>query len=137
MFYSRFLTKRFVLNNEISLSASNIDIDLLDNKKSVEIKLFMFSKLVAIETMVELEVFYPNLQGFVTGVNLHISLNGETKSGYTNTTFHSSAGLRQNTVRNTAIKLGSIDSFFIWTNWNKSSFSILSQISILHTVSNI
>ena len=100
----------------MNLSASNLDIDLLDNKKSVEIKLFMFSKLVAIEAMVELEVFYPNLQGFVTGVNLHISLNGETKSGDTNTTLHSSAGLRQNTVRNTAIKFRSIDSFFIWTN---------------------
>lgn len=100
----------------MNLLASNIDIDLLDNKNSVEIKLLMFSKLVAIETVVELEVFYPNLQGFVTGVNLHISLNGETKSGDTNTTLHSSAGLRQNTVRNTAIKLWSIDSFFIWTD---------------------
>ena len=105
-----------MLNNEINLSVCNIDIDLLNNKKSIEIKLFMFSELVAIEAMVELEVFYPNLQGFVTGINLHISLNGETKSGDTNTTLHSSAGLRQNTVRNTAIKLWSIDSFFIWTN---------------------
>ena len=100
----------------MNLLASNIDIDLLDNKNSVEIKLLMFSKLVAIETVVELEVFYPNLQGFVTGINLYISLNGETKSGDTNTTLHSSAGLRQNTVRNTAIKLWLIDSFFIWTN---------------------
>lgn len=100
----------------MNFSASNIDIDLLNNKNSIEIKLFMFSKLVVIETMVELEVFYPNLQGFVTGINLHISLNGETKPRDTNTTLHSSAGLRQNTVRNTAIKLWSIDSFFIWTD---------------------
>lgn len=90
--------------------------DLLNDHKSIQIKLFVFPKLVAIQTTVEPEVFYPNLQGFVTGVDLYVGLHGQAQSGYTYTTLHPCTGPRQNTGSYTAIKPWPLDSSFIRTH---------------------
>lgn len=90
--------------------------DLLNDHETIQIKLFMLSECVAIQTAVEPEVFYPDLQGFVTWVDLYIGLYGQAKPGYTYTTLHSCAGPRQNTGSYTAVKPGSLDSSFIRTH---------------------
>lgn len=90
--------------------------DLLNDHKSIQIKLFVFPKLVAIQTAVEPEVFYPDLQGFVTGVDLYVGLYEQAQSGYTYTTLHPCTGPRQNTGSYTAVKPWSLDSSFIRTH---------------------
>lgn len=89
---------------------------LLDDHETIHIKLFVFPKLVAIQTAVEPEVLYPDLQGFVTGVDLYVGLYGQAQPGYGYTTLHPCTGPRQNTGSHTAVKPWSLDSSFIRTH---------------------